>query len=158
MKVWQGRRFAVEVVDGSEIADTPDAVAIVAIDGEDHVVLVRQKRTAAGGVDLLELPAGLIDEGEEPLETAQRELREETGLRGGRWREIASFWSSPGFVNERVTLFAADGLDEGEPEPDDGEQIEVVRWSLQEVAERVAELEDATTLVGLLLYLRERPG
>ena len=156
MRVWQGRRFGVEVVDGDEIADTPDAVAIVAFDAEERVVLVRQTRTAAGGEHLLELPAGLIDEGEEPLETARRELREETGLSGGRWREVASFWTSPGFLNERVTVFVADGLDEGEPEPDEGEQIEIVRWHLQEVEERVTELADAATLVGLLLYLRER--
>ena len=103
---------------------------------------------------------GGLEPGEELLAGAQRELREETGLRGGRWTELASFWSSPGFTNERVTVFAADGLDEGEPEPDEGEEIELVRWSLREVESRLSELEDATTLVGLLLYLRaeDPPG
>jgi 8-oxo-dGTP pyrophosphatase MutT (NUDIX family) len=120
MRAWEGRRFAVVVEDGYEIADTPDAVAIVALDSEQRVVLVRQRRVAIGGT-LLELPAGLIDEGEEPLASAQRELREETGLHGGSWRELASFWTSPGFVNERVTVFVATGLEEGEPEPDEGE-------------------------------------
>ena len=110
-------------------------------------------RVATGG-ELLELPAGLIDEGEEPLQTAKRELREETGLRGGNWRELASFWTSPGFMNERVTVFVADGLEEGEPEPDEDEELEIVRWTLAEVEERLHELEDATTLIGLLLYLR----
>jgi ADP-ribose pyrophosphatase len=153
MKIWEGKRFAVLSDDGHEIADTPDAVAIVALDAEERIVLVRQLRVATGG-KLLELPAGIIDEGEEPLETARRELREETGLRGGSWRELASFWTSPGFVNERVTVFLADGLEEGEPEPDDGEELEVVRWTLAEVEERLLELEDATTLIGLLLYLR----
>ena len=150
MRVWEGRRFAVLVEDGYEIADTPDAVAIVALDAEERVVFVRQRRVAINGT-LLELPAGLIDEGEEPLASAQRELREETGLHGGNWRELASFWTSPGFVNERVTVFVADGVAEGEPEPDEEEELEVVRWTLSEV-----ELEDATTLIGLLLYLRER--
>ena len=158
MRVWEGKRFAVEVEAGREIADTPDAVAIVAVDGEQRVVLVRQRRPAADGADLLELPAGLIDAGEEPLATAQRELREETGLHGGRWRQLAAFWSSPGFANERVTVFAAEALEEGEPEPDEGEEIELVRWSLQEVEARLGELEDATTLVGLLLYLRGEAG
>jgi ADP-ribose pyrophosphatase len=153
MTVWEGKRFSVELQEGYEIARTPDAVAIVAVDADDRFVLVRQRRPAAGS-ELLELPAGLVDEGERPLETAQRELREETGLRGGTWRELASFWSSPGFVDEHVTVFAAEGLDEGEPEPDEGEELEVVRWTRAEVESRVAELEDATTLVGLLLYLR----
>lgn len=154
MRVWEGKRFAVLAEEGYEIADTPDAVAIVALDAEERVVLVRQKRVATGG-KLLELPAGLIDEGEEPLASAQRELREETGLSGGSWRQLASFWTSPGFVNERVTVFVAHGLEEGEPEPDEGEDLEVVRWTLAEVEARLRELEDATTLIGLLLYLRE---
>jgi ADP-ribose pyrophosphatase len=154
MRVWEGRRFAVVIDEGHEIADTPDAVAIVALDAEDRVVLVRQRRVATGG-ELLELPAGLVEEGESPLQTAQRELREETGLHGGRWHELASFWSSPGFVNERVWVFAADGLEEGEPEPDEREELEVVRWTRAEVETRLHELEDATTLVGLLLSLRE---
>jgi ADP-ribose pyrophosphatase len=153
MRIWEGKRFSVLVEDGYEIADTPDAVAIVALDAEGRIVLVRQRRVATG-TKLLELPAGLIDEGETPIETARRELREETGLRGGRWRELAAFWTSPGFSTERVTVFAAAGLEEGEPEPDEGEELEVVRWSLTEVEARIGELEDATTLVGLLLYLR----
>ena len=64
MRVWEGRRFAVVVEDGYEIADTSDAAAIVALDAEDRVVLVRQRRVAIDG-ELLELPAGLIDEGED---------------------------------------------------------------------------------------------
>ena len=157
MRVWEGKRFAVTVENGYEIARTPDAVAIVALDTAGRIVLVRQQRTAVGDT-LLELPAGLIDEGEEPLETAKRELREETGLHGGRWRELASFWTSPGFVDERVTVFLADELEEGEPDPDEAEDIEIVRWTLQEVEARVSELDDATTIIGLLLHVRERSG
>jgi ADP-ribose diphosphatase len=153
MKVWEGKRFAVLVEDAYEIAHTPDAVAIVAVDAEERIVLVRQQRVATGG-KLLELPAGLIDEGEEPLETAKRELREEAGLRQGSWTELASFWTSPGFVDERVTVFLASDLEEGEPEPDEGEDLEIVRWTAAELEERLHELEDATTLIGLLLYLR----
>jgi 8-oxo-dGTP pyrophosphatase MutT (NUDIX family) len=155
MKIWEGRRFAVIREDGYEIADTPDAVAIVAIDAQDRIVLVRQLRIAAGE-RLLELPAGLIDEGEEPVDTAKRELREETGLRGGSWRELTWFWSSPGFTNERVWVFEATGLEEGEPEPEAEEDLELVRWTLDEVEARLLEIVDATTLVGLLLHLRAR--
>jgi ADP-ribose pyrophosphatase len=155
MTQWEGERFRVVEVDGYEVADTPPAVAVVAVDAEDRVVLVRQRRAAAGK-EILELPAGLIDEGETPLEAAQRELREETGLRGGEWRELTAFWSSPGFTNEHVTVFEATGLAEGEPEPDQREELEVVRWTRAEVEERLLDLEDATTLVGLLLHLRAR--
>ena len=155
MKVWEGKRFSVRREDGYEVADTPAAVAIVAVDPEGRIVLVRQKRVAVGEA-VLELPAGLIDKGEEPLETAKRELREETGLRGGTWRELAWFWSSPGFTNERVWVFEATGLEEGEPEPDDGEELDLVRWRLDEIEGRLHELVDATTLVGLLRHLRER--
>jgi ADP-ribose pyrophosphatase len=157
VKAWEGKRFAVEVDGDVEIARTPPAVTIVAVDADGRIVLVRQPRPAAGK-SLVELPAGVIDEGEEPLESARRELREETGLRGGTWRELAAFWASPGFTDEFVTVFAAEGLEEGEPELDEGEEIEVVRWTVEEVEASVAELEDATTLVGLLLYLRERRG
>jgi 8-oxo-dGTP pyrophosphatase MutT (NUDIX family) len=153
MRIWEGKRFAVLREDGYEVADTPDAVAIVAVDPEGRIVLVRQHRVAAAE-KLLELPAGLIDEGEEPLDTAKRELREETGLRGGSWRELSWFWSSPGFTNERVWVFEATGLEEGEPEPDDGEDLELVRWTRAEAEERLLEIVDATTLVGLLLHLR----
>ena len=156
MKAWEGERFWVEVSDGREIARTPEAVAVVAVDGDDRIVLVRQERPAAGK-KLLELPAGLVDEGEDPLESAQRELREETGLHGGTWKALRSFFSSPGFTDERIALFAAEGVEEGERDLDDGEEVEVVRWSRRELLSNLDELEDATSLVGLLLYLRERP-
>ena len=155
MKVWQGRRFDVVVEDGFETVVSPGAVAVVAVDAADRVVLVRQLRPAVGEV-LLEIPAGLIDEGEKPLTTAQRELREETGLHGGSWSELTSFWISPGFASQRLTIFAATGLEEGEADPDDGEELEIVRWPLVEVAARLGEIDDAKTVAGLLLVLHGR--
>jgi ADP-ribose pyrophosphatase len=139
-----------------EIVEHPGAVAIVAVDRDDRVVLVRQLREPARKA-LLELPAGGLDGDEEPLAAAQRELREETGLNGGAWRQVHAFWTTPGFCNEHMTLFVATGLEEGEPEgADDDESIELVRWSVAEVAERLHEIEDAKTLAGLLLFLRDR--
>jgi ADP-ribose pyrophosphatase len=138
-----------------QIVDHPGSVAIVAVDREARVVLVRQLREPARAT-LLELPAGTLEEGEEPLACARRELAEETGLRGGNWRKFADLWTSPGFVRERMTVFLAEDVDEGEPHVDADESVELVRWPLAEVAVRVAELEDAKTLVGVLLLLRER--
>jgi ADP-ribose pyrophosphatase len=138
-----------------EIVEHPGAVAIVAVDREEQVTLVRQLREPARK-KLVELPAGTVDEGEEPLATAKRELEEEAGLRGGEWREVASFWTSPGFCRERMTLYVAEGLERGEPHPDDGEDVELVRWPVAEIESHLGELEDAKTLAGLLLYLRLR--
>ena len=136
-----------------EIVEHPGAVAIVAVDAARYVTLVRQLREPARK-ELLELPAGTLEEGEEPIVTAKRELEEETGLRGGEWREHASFWTTPGFCRERMTVFAADGVEAGAPSAADDESIELVRWPVDEVASRIGELEDAKTIAGLLLYLR----
>jgi ADP-ribose diphosphatase len=115
---------------------------------------VRQRREAARK-ELLELPAGTLEEGEEPLESARRELAEETGLSGGAWRELTAFYTTPGFCRERMHLFAAEGVQRGSASPEEDEQLELVHWRLDEVAERLGEIEDAKTLAGLLLYLRE---
>jgi ADP-ribose pyrophosphatase len=138
-----------------EIVEHPGAVAIVAVDAEGVVTLVRQLREPARK-RLVELPAGTREPGEEPLETARRELREECGLTGGAWRELAAFWTTPGFCRERMHLFAAEGVVAGEADPEEDEDVELVRWPLGELESRLAEIEDAKTLAGLLLYLRSR--
>ena len=138
-----------------EVVEHPGAVAIVAVDSADRVVLVRQLREPARR-ELVELPAGTLGPGEEPLECARRELREETGLAGGEWAELAAFWTTPGFCREHMTLFLAEGLAEGDAHPDDDEQVALVRWALAEVEARLPDVEDAKTLVGLLLLLRRR--
>jgi ADP-ribose pyrophosphatase len=158
-RVYAGRVLGVTIEEWPagqrEIVERADAVAIVATDREGRVVLVRQPREATRR-HLVELPAGVADEGEEPLATARRELAEETGLTGGRWRPGPSFFSTPGYSRERVHLFHADGLDEGEASPDAGEEIEVLHWTAAEVEARLGEIEDSKTLIGLLLFLREQ--
>jgi ADP-ribose pyrophosphatase len=138
-----------------EIVDHPGAVTMLAVDAEDNVVLVRQLREPARK-QLLELPAGTLEPGEEPLASAKRELQEETGLTGGAWERGPSFWTTPGFCRELMHLFFVDGADEGESKPEADEELELVRIPLAELPSRLAELEDGKTLVGILLFLRRR--
>jgi ADP-ribose diphosphatase len=138
-----------------EIVEHPGSVAIVAVDGDERVWLVRQVREAARK-QLVELPAGARDEGEEPLEAAKRELREECGLTGGDWRELTAFWTTPGFCREYMHLYLAEGVKAGEADPDEDEEVELVHWHVDELATKLGEIEDAKTLVGLLLFLHLR--
>ena len=155
-RVYEGRLLGLTIERWGdherEIVEHPGAVAIVAIDEEGYVALVRQLREATRE-RLLELPAGTAEPGETPLETAKRELHEECGLTGGEWRELAAFWTTPGFCRERMHLFAAEGVTRGRPAPEDDEDLELVRWRVTEIRDRLPEIEDAKTLAGLLLYL-----
>jgi len=143
----------VELVEenGKQIVVHPGSVAIVAVDKQERFVLVEQYRRPARK-RLLELPAGVREEGEEALETAQRELKEECGLHGGEWEQVAYAWTTPGFVREDMTLFIATGLDEGQAEPDEGEDVKIVRRPVSELPQLIRETEDLKTLAGLLLY------
>ena len=153
--VYSGSFVDVELRDGREVVVHGPAVAIVAVDGENRVMLVRQERAGSGG-KLLELPAGNVDGNEKPLEAARRELREETGLQGGVWTEVASFFTTPGFCDERMHVFVARGVEAGDGRPEASEEIEHVPVPLAEVPTLLPEIADAKTLVGLLLLLRLR--
>src|SRR5437868_4304252 len=158
-RVFEGRLISVEVGRWGdherEIVRHPGAVAIVAVDADRRVTLVRQLREPARK-PLLELPAGTCEPDEEPLATAKRELVEEAGLGGGQWRLAASFFSSPGFCDELVRVYIAEGVEETERAPQEDEEIELVCLPVAELAALLPEIEDAKTLAGLLLYLRER--
>jgi ADP-ribose pyrophosphatase len=155
VRVFEGKIFAVEQRDGTDVVVHGPAASIVAVDKTGHVVLVRQDRVPAGG-RLLELPAGGVDDGESPLEAARRELREETGLHGGDWVEAATFFTTPGFCDEKMHLFIATDLEQGEADPQGGEEIELVRVPVAELPGLIDEIEDGKTLAGLLLLLRLR--
>ena len=158
-KVYDGKLVDVTVERWGEhereIVEHPGAVAIVAVDAEDRAVLVRQLREPARK-RLLELPAGTLEHGEDPLVSARRELEEETGLTGGDWKRGPTFWTSPGFCRELMHVFFVEGAQEGEQHPEADESIELERIPVAEIAVRLAEIEDAKTLAGLLVYLRRR--
>ena len=129
------------------------SAVMMAVDDKKRVLLVRQYRLPAGK-NLWELPAGRLDPGEKPLQAAKRELIEETGYRARRWSKLASFWVSPGYVQERMTVFLATGLTAGSAAPMDDERIET-RWfahkELQEMI-RSGKIEDAKTMIGFFMW------
>ena len=102
------------------------SAVMMAVDEKKRILLVRQFRLPAGR-SLWELPAGKLDEGEKPLEAARRELKEETGYQARKWKKLVSYWPSPGFVAEKMTIFLATGLTAGDAEPMEDERIEC-RW------------------------------
>jgi ADP-ribose pyrophosphatase len=116
---------------------------------------VRQFRLPAAK-SLWELPAGRLDAGEKPLEAARRELIEETGYKARTWKKLAAFWPSPGFVDEKMTIFLATGLTAGEAHPMDDERIEC-RWFKRKELDKMirdAKIEDGKTIIGFLTWLR----
>lgn len=145
-----GRRIELEIVHH------PGAAAIAAVDDELRVTLIRQFRHAAGGY-IWELPAGKLDAGEPPLACAIRELREETGLHATDVREIGSILTTPGFCNERIHLFLAQGLSQGDSNLQDDEVLTVSRFPLEEALAMIrrGEIRDARSIAGLFLAAHE---
>lgn len=158
---WEGRIIKAGIerfrhADGEEVIREkvwhPGAVGILAVDA-DYVWLTRQPREAVRERASLEVPAGKFDvPGESPLETAKRELIEEIGKRAGTWSEICSFWTSPGFSDERVWLYLATDLSDadGGAAPEEDERIEIVPWPRSQLNEAVAGCDDSKTLIALL--------
>jgi ADP-ribose pyrophosphatase len=138
------RKRLVEVVEHS------GGVAIVAQPSPSTIVLVKQHRHAVGS-DLWEVPAGMIERGEPPLETAKRELIEETGYRARRWRALWTMYSTPGFCEERIHFFVAEELSAGEAEPEEDESFELRVWGVEDAWQLVErdELRDSKTQIAL---------
>lgn len=161
-EVFRGKLISVEeweaeLYDGQkaprEIVRHVGAAAVVPVDDDGIVTLVTQYRIAMGRI-LTEIPAGKKDSpDEDALLCAQRELAEETGLRAAHFRHLTTIDTSPGFLTERIGLYLATGLSQGEASPDEGEYLGLVRMPLKEAVARVmaGEIADAKTVVGLLM-------
>ena len=136
-----------------EIVRHPGAVAILPVLDDGRICLIDNYRIAVRET-LLELPAGTREPDEEPIETARRELAEETGYRAESIRPMAEFFMSPGILDERMHLFLATGLTAGSMNLEGGEQIEprLTAWSDALEMVRDGRIRDAKTIVGLLYY------
>lgn len=126
---------------------------MVALDNDDQIILVRQHRVAVGRVTL-EIPAGKLDSvGEDPFVCARRELSEETGLEAAHWQKLTVLETTPGFCNERIHMYMASGLTQGDTHPDEDEFVDVTHMKLSDALERVikGEIRDGKTIVGVLM-------
>jgi ADP-ribose pyrophosphatase len=137
----------------------PGSVAILPLVDEDHVCLIRNRRLTVQAT-IVEIPAGTREAGEPPLETARRELEEETGYRADRWEKLAEFYASPGILSERMHLFLATELTAGDPRREANEEIDnlVVTWADALAMLDRGEIIDGKSIIALLMYDRRRIG
>ena len=136
-----------------EVACHPGASAVVALDEMENIILVRQYRAPIGRLTL-EIPAGKFDHvGEDPLVCAQRELSEETGLLADSWRKLTVLETTPGFCNERIHIYLATGLRQGETHPDEDEFVATVRMPLREAVSKVMDgtFRDGKTALAIMM-------
>ncbi len=151
----------VEIRDGlnvrRDVVRHPGAVVMLAIDSEKRLLWIRQHRWAAGR-ELLELPAGTLEQGEAPEECARRELAEETGFAAATWQALGGFYSAPGFCDEYLHAFAANDLTPEAAEADEDEDITLEPLTLDETMAHLeaGDIVDAKSLATLMLYLRKR--
>ncbi|MBO8128721.1 MAG: NUDIX hydrolase [Peptococcaceae bacterium] len=154
-KILNVRLDSVKLPDGTtgtrEVVEFSEAVAVVALTDNNEVLLVRQYRYPVGR-ELLEIPAGKMEKGEQPEECARRELAEETGYMAANMRPLLRIYSTPGFTSEKMHLFFASGLTRGNQNLDEGEFVELVKIPLVNALKMIAtgEICDAKSIIGLL--------
>lgn len=129
------------------------SAVMMAVDERKRILLVRQYRLPADQY-LWELPAGKLDAGEKPLQAAKRELAEETGYKARTWKKLVSFFPSPGYVEEKMTIFLATDLTQGEATPMEDERIETRWFTAREVADLICsgKIEDGKTIIGYFMW------
>ncbi len=134
-----------------EVVEHPGGVCVAAVDADNMVTMVRQFRFPMKE-HLWELPAGKLEPGEEPFPAAVRELSEETGLEAGSWTDLGFIYTSPGFSTERLYLYLARDLTQGEAHPDPNEFLDVEKRPLQDLLDQVmaGEICDGKTAIGIL--------
>ena len=141
-----------------EVVEHPGSVAIVAVTTDGHVLLLKQSHHAIART-LLGIPAGTLEPGEAPAACARRELEEETGYRAGRLAQLASYYTSPGYTDERMTIFRADDCEPMGGKIDPDELIRLTSMPLADISRLLVpgprQLQDAKTLIGLLLILHQ---
>ena len=137
-----------------EVVHHPGASAVVAIDDDGRIIMEKQFRYALNDY-LLEIPAGKLDAGEDPLVCAKRELEEETGIIASEWISLGTSATSPGFCNEVIHLYVAKGLSKGKIHWDEDEYVEVERYTFDELLQRIKDetIKDSKTLSALLLAM-----
>lgn len=165
-RLFEGRVIKLDVMDvrlpngemgRRELIRHPGAVAVVALDDTDHVLMVRQYRIAAEQV-MLEIPAGTLIPGEDPYVCADRELQEETGYRPGKLERIGGIYVAPGYTTEFIHLFLATDLIESRLPGDDDEFIETERMPLTQALAMIdrGEIFDGKSISALLTVARRR--
>ncbi len=161
--VYDGKLFKVvkekvRLPDGNErpreIVQHPGAVALVVVDGDERLLLVRQYRRAADGV-LLEIPAGTREPGEDAEACARREVQEETGYKAESVVRLGGFYSAPGFCTEYLDCFLMTGLAESRLQSDDDENLELERLTAAQAVEAIkrGEVRDAKSICGILMWM-----
>lgn len=136
-----------------EVVRHPGGVGVVAMDSEGYVYMVRQFRYPFYETTL-EIPAGKLDiNGEDTLEAGKRELREETGLVAEKYEYLGTFYATPGFCDEKLSLYFATNLHQGETDPDEDEFVECEKYKLSELVEMIncGKIHDAKTVIGILM-------
>ena len=138
-----------------EVCVHPGAVVILPFVDPEHILLIRNRRYAVGQT-LIELPAGTLERGEDPMNCAGRELIEETGYIAGRLKPLGDFYTSPGILSEKMYAFAAYDLTRAQAKLEEGEEIELAPANLDEAIDmiRYGQIKDAKTIVTLMMYDR----